>query len=103
MILVALILIFPESPRWLIDHGHKEDGLRTLARLHAHGDVDDAWVKAEFAQIEEAISFDHDHEAKSYMELFRNRYVNFTQGGGSSDRKWLDVLTRPAAPPSDVC
>lgn len=75
MILVALILVFPESPRWLIDHGHKELGLQTLARLHAHGDVDDPWVKAEFAQIEEAITYDHDHEAKSYAELFRSRYV----------------------------
>lgn len=75
VILVALILIFPESPRWLIDHGHKELGLQTLARLHAHGDVDDPWVKAEFAQIEEAITYDHDHEAKSYAELFRSRYV----------------------------
>lgn len=73
VILVALILVFPESPRWLIDHGHKELGLQTLARLHAHGDVDDPWVKAEFAQIEEAITYDHDHEAKSYAELFRSR------------------------------
>lgn len=71
--LVALILIFPESPRWLIDHGYKQEGLQTLARLHAHGDVDNAWVKAEFAQIEEAITYDHEHEAKSYLELFRSR------------------------------
>ncbi|KAJ4424508.1 hypothetical protein N0V82_000832 [Gnomoniopsis sp. IMI 355080] len=72
-VLVSLILLFPESPRWLIDHGHRDEGLRTLAKLHAHGDVDDPWVKAEFAQIEEAITFDHEHEAKSYLELFRSR------------------------------
>lgn len=73
--LVALILLFPESPRWLIDHGHKEEGLRTLAKLHAHGDEQDPWVKAEFAQIEEALAYDHEHEAKSYLELFRSRCV----------------------------
>lgn len=73
VVLVSLILLFPESPRWLIDHGHRDEGLKTLAKLHAHGDVDDPWVKAEFAQIEEAITFDHDHEAKSYLELFRSR------------------------------
>lgn len=50
--LAALILFFPESPRWLIDHGHSEKGLRTLARLHANGNVDDAWVRAEYAQIQ---------------------------------------------------
>ncbi|OCL04577.1 general substrate transporter [Glonium stellatum] len=46
-ILALLILFFPESPRWLIDHGKPDEGLRTLAKLHAH--------------------------AKSYMELFTDR------------------------------
>lgn len=73
VILAALILFFPESPRWLIDHGRGELGLQTLAKLHSQGNVEDAWVKAEFQQIEEAISFDREHEAKSYMELIRTR------------------------------
>lgn len=73
VMLVSLILLFPESPRWLIDHGRKDEGLRTLAKLHAHGDANDPWVKAEFAQIEEASTFDREHEAKSYAELFRTR------------------------------
>ncbi|KUI57707.1 High-affinity glucose transporter [Cytospora mali] len=73
VVLAALILGFPESPRWLIDHGRPEDGLKTLARLHANGNTEDPWVKAEFAQIVDAITFDHEHEAKSYLELFRNR------------------------------
>ncbi|KAK6076112.1 sugar transport protein [Seiridium cupressi] len=73
LILAALILFFPESPRWLIDHNRGEEGLRTLAKLHAHGDVNDAFVQAEYAQIQEAISFEHEHEAKSYKELFVNR------------------------------
>ncbi|KAJ5957571.1 hypothetical protein N7501_011850 [Penicillium viridicatum] len=68
-----LITFFPESPRWLIDHNRSEEGLRTLAKLHAHGDENDAWVQAEFAQIQESISFEHENEAKSYMELFNNR------------------------------
>ncbi|KAF7527954.1 hypothetical protein PCG10_001888 [Penicillium crustosum] len=68
-----LITFFPESPRWLIDHGRSEEGLRTLAKLHAHGDENDAWVQAEFAQIQESISFEHENEAKSYADLFNNR------------------------------
>ncbi|KAK7748012.1 hypothetical protein SLS53_001264 [Cytospora paraplurivora] len=73
VLLAALILLFPESPRWLIDHGRADEGLKTLAKLHANGDIEDPWVKAEFAQIEDAITFDHEHEAKSYLDLFRNR------------------------------
>ncbi|KAF2424416.1 general substrate transporter [Tothia fuscella] len=72
-ILALLILLFPESPRWLIDHGRPEDGLQTLANLHANGNKNDPWVLAEYAQIREALSFEHEHEAKSYKELFTNK------------------------------
>jgi len=71
--LAALILLFPESPRWLIDNGKPEEGLRTLAKLHAHGDENDAWVRAEYDQIQDAITFEHEHEAKSYKELFTDK------------------------------
>ncbi|CAI6331022.1 unnamed protein product [Periconia digitata] len=71
--LAALILLFPESPRWLIDHGRTEEGLNTLARLHAHGDINDPWVRAEFDQIQDAITFEHEHEASSILELFTDK------------------------------
>ncbi|KAK4101317.1 general substrate transporter [Parathielavia hyrcaniae] len=69
----GLILLFPESPRWLIDHGKPEEGLRMLAKLHAHGDTSNAWVQAEYAAIQDAIAFEHEHEAKSYVELFKDK------------------------------
>ena len=59
--------------RWLIDHGRSEEGLRVLAKLHAHGNDQDAWVLAEFEQIQESITYEHENEAKSYMELFKSR------------------------------
>jgi MFS family permease len=63
-------MFFPESPRWLIDHGKTEEGLQTLAKLHAHGDTEDVWVRAEYAQIQDQITYEREHEAKSYKELF---------------------------------
>lgn len=72
VVLGCLIFFFPESPRWLIDHNRGEEGLQTLARLHAHGNQDDPWVRAEYDQIQENITFEHEHEAKSYKELFTN-------------------------------
>lgn len=71
-ILALLILLFPESPRWLIDHGRAEEGLKTIARLHAHGNENDSWVRGEYEQIQSAIIFEHEHEAKAYKELFTN-------------------------------
>jgi len=57
----------------LIDHGRPEDGLRTLAKLHSNGNESDPWVQAEFQQIQDMITFEHEHEAKSIVELFSNK------------------------------
>lgn len=56
-----------------MDHGRPEEGLKTLARLHSNGNVDDPWVRAEYDQIQEAIAYEQDVQAKSYIELFRTR------------------------------
>ncbi|KAG6034620.1 hypothetical protein E4U41_006482 [Claviceps citrina] len=73
VILATLILLFPESPRWLIDHGRVEEGIQTLANLHAHGNTQDAWVRAEFDQIQERLAAEHEASAKSYAELFTDK------------------------------
>ena len=59
--------------QWLIDHGRPEEGLQTLARLHSNGNAEDPWVRAEFDQIQDSITFERDNEAKSYLELFTNK------------------------------
>lgn len=71
--LAACIYLFPESPRWLIDHDRHEQGLQTLAKLHANGDVNDPYVQAEYEVIVAQIAEEHAHAAKSYGELFKNR------------------------------
>ncbi len=59
--------------RWLMDHNQPDKALRVLGQLHAHGDTNDTWVIAEFEQIQASIQHEHQHEAKSYVELFKNR------------------------------
>jgi len=56
-----------------MDHDQQEKALETLAKLHAHGDTRDPWVMAEFEQIQASITYEHQHEAKSYLELFKSR------------------------------
>lgn len=72
-ILGLLIFLFPESPRWLIDNNRASEGLATLAKLHAHGNEEDPWVRAEFEQIQEQITFEHEHSAKTWGELFKSK------------------------------
>ena len=54
-ILGALILLFPESPRWLMDHDRHQEALQTLAKLHSNNDLNDTWVLAEYEQIKSTI------------------------------------------------
>jgi hypothetical protein len=72
-ILALLIMFFPESPRWLLDKDRADEALQTLANLHANGNVDDAWVRAEFSQIQDEVAFENQHAAKTYSELFVNK------------------------------
>lgn len=70
--LAALILLFPESPRWLIYKGRTAEGIRNLAKLHAHGNEQDAFVLAEYTQITEALEAEADH-ASSYKKIISSR------------------------------
>jgi hypothetical protein len=56
-----------------MDHGRVDEGLRNLAKLHAHGNESDPWVQAEFQQIQDQLAFEHEHEARSYIELFTDK------------------------------
>ncbi|KAJ9149235.1 Major facilitator superfamily domain, general substrate transporter [Pleurostoma richardsiae] len=53
--------------------GKTEQGLATLARLHANNDTTNAWVLAEYQQIREQVIIEEESEAKSITELFRTK------------------------------
>ncbi|KAJ6008002.1 hypothetical protein N7540_011978 [Penicillium herquei] len=71
-ILGALILLFPESPRWLMDHDRHEEALQTLAKLHSNNDLTDTWVLAEYEQIKSVIQDEKENSASSIYELFKD-------------------------------
>jgi sugar porter (SP) family MFS transporter len=71
LFLGALIFLFPESPRWLCDHDRSEEALKTLAKLHAYGDINDAYVLAEYELIHAQIAEEHSHKKIGYLDLFR--------------------------------
>ena len=69
-----LIFLIPESPRWLIDKGREEEGLKVIAKWHCNGDVDEPLVHFEYNEIKEALRLEKEANAtSSYKSLFTSR------------------------------
>ncbi|KAK5113816.1 hypothetical protein LTR62_003200 [Meristemomyces frigidus] len=52
---VLLVLLLPESPRWLMSRGKDEQALNILAKYHANGDREDPLVRFEYAEMKASI------------------------------------------------
>jgi hypothetical protein len=72
----------PESPRWLVQNDRQEEALAALARLHANGDVDDPYVRAELSEITAKIAWEKRNPPPSYSQMLF---------GGEARRTWLGI------------
>ncbi|KAF9455932.1 general substrate transporter [Collybia nuda] len=77
-ILVLFAFILPESPRWLISVGRKEEARRILARYHGDGDESAPLVLLEWKEYEETVKLDaSDKRWWDYSELVNTRNAKY--------------------------
>ncbi|KAF9560584.1 general substrate transporter [Agrocybe pediades] len=94
-ILYATVPWLPESPRWLLAHGHEEEGLNVLAALEGeHASPKDSDIIAQKDVIMEAVRIERD-ASPSWRDILRGKTGNtgmikrLVLGGGT---QWMQQL-----------
>ncbi|WWC89935.1 uncharacterized protein L201_004864 [Kwoniella dendrophila CBS 6074] len=73
IIVLFTLISCPESPRWLVSKGRRDEALRILARYHANGYEDDPLVSWELGEIESALNQEKERHQVSYLDFFRTK------------------------------
>ncbi|KAI0025261.1 sugar transporter STL1 [Xylariomycetidae sp. FL0641] len=64
-------LIIVESPRWLLDNDHDEEGIVVIADLYGGGDIHDPKARDEYREIKMNVLLQRMEGERSYSEMFR--------------------------------
>lgn len=64
-------LIIVESPRWLLDNDHDEEGIVVIANLYGKGDIHNPKAREEFREIKMNVLLQRQEGERTYTEMFR--------------------------------
>lgn len=69
IILYITFYFMPESTRWLAQQDRQDEALQVLARVHSNGDTNNAYVKAELAEIVAKIEWEKQNPPMTYLAM----------------------------------
>ncbi|WEW61849.1 Ribulose bisphosphate carboxylase large chain [Emydomyces testavorans] len=67
-------LIICESPRWLLDNDHDEEGMIVIANLYGKGDIHNSKARQEYRDIKMDVLIQRQEGERSYADMFRRYY-----------------------------
>jgi len=77
-IVMALIMFFPETPRWLLSKDRREEAIAIMAKYHGEGDPSSPIVQLQLHEITEDFSVTrNDNPWWEFRELFNSRGARY--------------------------
>ena len=70
VILIPCTFFLPESPRWLVSKGKKDQAVRVLRRLHKNSNSED-FVQGEYQEIVDQITAEKEQLTPSWMQILK--------------------------------
>lgn len=64
-------LIIVESPRWLLDNDHDEEGIVVIANLYGGGDIHNPRARDEFREIKMNVLLTRQEGERTYADMFK--------------------------------
>jgi len=76
--LFFMMLLLPESPRWLARKDRWEEAHGVLSLVHGKGDPNHPFVQTELKEIRDMVEFERHHADVTYLDLFKPKMLNRT-------------------------
>jgi sugar porter (SP) family MFS transporter len=89
-------LIIVESPRWLLDNDHDEEGIIVIANLYGGGDIHDHKAREEFREIKMNVLLQRQEGERSYSDMFkryRTRVLIAMSAQGLAQLNGINVIS----------
>ncbi|CAN8103639.1 unnamed protein product [Discula destructiva] len=64
-------LVIVESPRWLLDNDHDEEGIVVIANLYGGGDIHNSKARDEYREIKMGVLLQRQEGERTYSEMFK--------------------------------